>query len=275
MKADQLAINSITTRQSSLDEALDAYAAAGFRNIEFHLPLAKDAGVDQVRLKLAKHGLTSIGGFDVALSCFGEPNERERSLAALLDNARFLHELGGGVLVFGTDGPNEPSLDALETVAEALVTTVDGIAELNVVLALEFNWGPLVRSLESAIRVVGQVNHPRIGVLFDPAHYRTTVTKLEQLTPQNVRWIKHVHFNDMNGTPGEFANCNTDRVLPGEGVLGLKRIITALEAGGYRGFFSVELFSEELWSLPAAEAAARCYASCLNFCEASAPAAHG
>ena len=41
MNQTQLAINSISTRQDSLAEALSAYADAGFSEVEFHLPLLK------------------------------------------------------------------------------------------------------------------------------------------------------------------------------------------------------------------------------------------
>jgi hypothetical protein len=37
MKAEQLAINSQCTFHRNLEEALDAYAAAGFQNVEPHL----------------------------------------------------------------------------------------------------------------------------------------------------------------------------------------------------------------------------------------------
>ena len=46
MQPSQLAINSVSTRRQGqpqgLVEALDAYSAAGFRNVEFVLALIKD-----------------------------------------------------------------------------------------------------------------------------------------------------------------------------------------------------------------------------------------
>ena len=56
-------------------------------------------------------------------------------------------------------------------------------------------------------------------------------------------------------------------MLPGEGVVDLPRIISALEQNGYRGYFSIEMFSANLWRLPAGEAARRCYESLLPLCE--------
>ena len=42
MRAEQLAMHSLTTSHRNLEEALDAYAVAGFRNVEpSYLPLVE------------------------------------------------------------------------------------------------------------------------------------------------------------------------------------------------------------------------------------------
>ncbi|HYI24655.1 MAG TPA: TIM barrel protein, partial [Thermomicrobiales bacterium] len=76
----------------------------------------------------------------------------------------------------------------------------------------------------------------------------------------------HVHLDDMANKPADLSNCNADRVLPGAGVLDLAVIIGRLEEHGYDGFFSMEMFNEDLWALPAAEAARQCYQSLLPYC---------
>ncbi len=274
MKIEQLAINSVSTRHEDLVEALDAYAAAGFRNVEFVLPhvkdwLARGHDVDDVRHLLAARNLRAIGGFEKALECFSAPESRQANYELHLRNARLIHEFGGGTLVVGTDGPAQPVADplaALDTVAGTLSNLARQIEGLDVAIALEFNWGPLIKSLHSAVLVAARVDHPQVGVLFDPAHYHTTPTKFEHLTATTVRWIKHVHLNDMRDKPGDLSNCNSDRVLPGEGILDLEALIATLERYGYNGYFSIEMFNEDLWHLPAAEAARRCYASLIPLC---------
>jgi 2-keto-myo-inositol isomerase len=271
MKTSQLAINSVSTRHDGLEAALEAYAAAGFHSVEFVLPLIKDYlaqghTVGDVRRLLEHRQLRAIGGFQTHVECFTLPEARRANHAIHLQNAALIHDLGGGTLVVGTDGPPQPSLEALATVAEALHGLAREIEGMNVSIALEFNWSPLVKSLHSAVQVVEKVDHRQVGVLFDPAHYHTTVTKFEHLNAATVPWIKHVHLDDMRDKPGELSNCNSDRVLPGEGILDLAALIAALERHGYQGFFSIEMFNEELWQLPAAEAARRCYRSLLPLC---------
>ena len=275
MQLSQLAINSVSTRQQGqpqgFKEALEAYAAAGFHNVEFVLPLVKDwlaqgHTIDEARQTLASGNLRAIGGFQTHVECFTPPEEQRTNHETHLKNASLIHDLGGGTLVVGTDGPPQPSVGALDTVAEVLSVLAQKIAGMKVNIAIEFNWSPLVKSLHSAVLVAQKVNHPQVGVLFDPAHYHCTVTKLEHLNPDTVKWIKHVHFNDMADKPGELSNCNSDRVLPGQGILDLHGLIAALEKYGYNGFFSIEMFNENLWQLSIAEAARQCYQSLLPYC---------
>ena len=274
MKVSQIAINSASTIQNDLEGALAAYAAAGFRNVELNSELfrlvkeraRKDGGSDDVRRFLAEHDLQVIGGAEEPVECFVSPEARRANLELQVEQATLICELGGGTLVVGTDGPSEPSLEALDNVAGALRELAERIEGLGVNVALEFNWSPLIRSLQSAVLVAEKVRHQQVGVLFDPAHYYTTPTKLEHLTADAVGWIKHVHLNDMSDKPGDLAHRDFDRVLPGQGVLDLETIIATIERHGYERFFSIELFSEELWRLPAEEAARRCYKSLLPLC---------
>ena len=59
---------------------------------------------------------------------------------------------------------------------------------------------------------------------------------------------------------------NSDRVLPGEGCLDLQQIFGRLEQFGYKGYFSIEMFDEELWAMSAEAAAKRMYDSLLPLC---------
>ena len=105
-----------------------------------------------------------------------------------------------------------------------------------------------------------------VGVLFDPAHYHCTPTKFDQLNAETIPLIKHVHVDDMRDKPGELSDCNGDRVLPGQGCLDLPTLCGQIETHGYQGYFSIEMFSDELWAMPAGEAAKLMYESLRYLC---------
>ena len=180
----------------------------------------------------------------------------------VIANAQLISQLGGGMLVVGTDGPAdnpaEKSFIALDAIGRTMLSLIEK-SPADVSLAVEFNWSPIVKSLKSAKAVVDAANHPRVGILFDPAHFYCTPSKFDDLTADTVKKILHVHVDDMREKPGDLSNCNDDRVLPGEGCLDLKALLGRIESLGYRGFFSLELFNADLWKLPVEEAASRSY----------------
>ena len=272
MRVEQLAINSQCTSHRSLEEALDAYAAVGFRNVEPHLNLVKDwlddgHTVEQTRRLFEDRGQRVVASSQLEVACFGSPDALLPNLRANAANAELIRELGADKMIVGTDGPEQVTLEALDAVARALSNLARSTEGLEVDIAVEFNWSPVVKSLQSAVRVAALSDHPRVGVLFDPAHYHTTPTKLSDINAHSVQYIKHVHLDDMPDTPPDLTHRDFDRVLPGEGVLDLAGIIAALEQNGYDGFFSIEMFNAKLWQLPAKEAARRCYESLLPLCE--------
>lgn len=271
MKRSQLAINTVSLR-GEFAEILDGVAEAGFAQIEFHLAQVKsfltNRTLEDLKGSLRESGLTCIGGFEGGIDASATP-EAAANNALLVENARLLSELGGGVtqsLIVGTNMPL--GADCVKHYAQVVGEVAGQMAPLGVNLLLEFNWGA-VKTLPLAAEIVRQSGAANAGVLFDPAHFYCTPTKMEDLTPENVATIKHVHVNNMRRKAAELSNCNSDRLLPDDpdGVLDLKSIFGLLETHGYRGIYSMEMFSDELWALPPQQAAQQMFESLLSLCD--------
>jgi sugar phosphate isomerase/epimerase len=100
MKAEQLAIHSLSTAHRNLEEALDAYSAAGFRYVEPYLPLVKawiEDGhtVDETRELFDARDLQLIASSELAVECFHASDVLLPNLRANAENARLISELGG------------------------------------------------------------------------------------------------------------------------------------------------------------------------------------
>lgn len=263
MDPSQLAINSVSVKADSLEVMLDAFASAGFAQVEFQLPVLKTWLAEGHRLAdlqalLDRYQLGFIGGFEAQVLCFADEPKQQANRELQRANAKLVDALGGGTIVVGSDGPAQPRDDDLLVVGRALGELAEELPE-SVSMALEFNWSPVVRSVKSAYEVVVAADHPRVGILFDPAHYHCTPSKFEDLTRDVCRRIQHVHVDDMRDKPGDRSQCNADRVLPGEGCLDLPRILNTIEDAGYSGWFSLEMFNADLWALPPHEAAKLMY----------------
>jgi 2-keto-myo-inositol isomerase len=269
MRVDQIAINSVSTSGETLEERLDAYAAAGFRNIEFQLGhvktfLGHGRSPQDARKLLDQRGLTCTGGFETHLAVFAPWEEREKNHENIVANAALLQTLGGSCLVVGTDGPPSPVDDPVGVISRVFGEVAERMEPYGVKLLIEFNWSPIVKSLRTAAEVARRSGSANAGVLFDTAHYHCTPSKFEQIDSATVDLIGNVHVNDMRDKPGELSHCNDDRELPGEGHLDLQAILGRIGSFGYEGYYVLEMFSDRLWAMPAAEAARLMYASMLR-----------
>lgn len=273
MKTSQIAIATASTAPGEpWEEKLAAYSAAGFRRVELQLDQAKrwmtrGRRAGDLGKLLENFQLRCIGGFECPIECFSDAGRQRENHNLLVANARLLAELGGEVLVVGTDGPSENSLSALETIGAVMRKTAERFPK-SVALAVEFNWSPVVKSLRSAVGVAQAARSERVGIVFDVAHYHCTSSKLEDINHVSVPLFKHVHINDMRPKPGEHSHCNDDRVLPGSGQGGLdvKGIVRRIESLGYRGYFSLELFNPELWKVPSEKISGEMYRAMAGLC---------
>ena len=119
-------MHSLTTKHRNLEEALDAYAAAGFRNVEPYLPLVKawlEDGhtLEHTRELFDSYGLRFIASSELAVECFHASDVLLPNLRANAENARLIHELGGSAMIVHTDGPEQVTAASLDPIARALV----------------------------------------------------------------------------------------------------------------------------------------------------------
>ncbi len=63
------------------------------------------------------------------------------------------------------------------------------------------------------------------------------------------------HFNDAPASPHQFEQTDADRVYPGDGILPLNAFLRDLDAIGYEGFLSLELFNPGYWTRDLSEVA--------------------
>src|SRR3712207_9100786 len=87
-------------------------------------------------------------------------------------------------MIVHTDGPEQVTAGSLDPIARALLDLAEATEDVGVDIAIEFNWSPIIKSLQSAVRVAQIADHPRVSVLFDTAHYHVTPTKLADINQE-------------------------------------------------------------------------------------------
>jgi sugar phosphate isomerase/epimerase len=154
----------------------------------------------------------------------------------------------------------------------ALVDAIGAVAEragtLGMALCVEFIPGSGIPDLATAVRISAAAGS-NVGILVDTWHFaRTggTPAELRELAPGSVRCIQVNDRIDGEGGPvegpgGPVYPTMANRRLPGDGELPLAELVGALLANSPGVPVGIEVFSDEMRSLPAQTAAHRAAAA--------------
>ncbi len=112
-----------------------------------------------------------------------------------------------------------------------------------------------INTIDDAIDIVQRSGHPDATVVVDPFHCWRGGGPVASLSKLNGSQIAISHFNDSPAVPAASLQEDSDRVMPGDGVVDLKFYCDQLSSTGYNGYLSLELFREDLWAKDALEVA--------------------
>ena len=114
--------------------------------------------------------------------------------------------------------------------------------QFNMVLRIEFpRNSTFISTLPTILKMTRAAAHPNIAPMLDCYHFWSGLSKLEDLDMILPGEIGHVHFQDVPDIPRELLDLST-RIIPGDGISPLTRILSKLSEKGYAGPLSVELF---------------------------------
>ncbi len=252
----KLAFNGATTIKASLADDIVCARLAGFEMIEIWksklLSTLKTGGIEVVRQLLEQNRLKPLTINSIEQATFSENRqEKFKECEELCEIAR---ELGVEAIVV-VPGFLREKLDEARIVKES----VDVLREMSKIaghfgvrLGFEFLGfsNCSVNKLTVAWEIVRQVGEDNVGLIVDTCHFFSGGSRLEELEKIDPHKIVVVHVNDL---PKLENVADSDRVMPGEGILPLRDFFRTLKNIGYDGPISIELFNESYWNKPACE----------------------
>lgn len=253
----RLSLNQRTTANWNLREAVDGAAAAGLPAIGLWREPVAEVGVDAARRIVDAAGLrvSSLcrGGF------FTDPDTRARRD----DNRRAVDEaaaLATDVLILVSGGlPDQQTgvADARNQVADAIAELVPYARQHGVRLAVEA-LHPMFCSDRCVISTLDQATdialaHPpdAVGVVVDAYHLWWDPNLDDAIARAGDRIVSFQVCDWVTPLP---EGVLTGRGVMGDGCIPLRAMRRAVEKVGYTGPIEVEIFNDELWSRPGAEA---------------------
>ncbi|MBM4456666.1 MAG: sugar phosphate isomerase/epimerase [Chloroflexi bacterium] len=251
-----LAFHGATTMPQDLETDVAVTAAAGFRALEVWA-----AKIDRY---LAVHSVADLNALfvnagvmpltinSIEFIAFRLAEEYAAIRVRCRELSRIAQAIGCPTVVVVPSPTPDRSLPWDEVVAEyvRVLRDLGEIAdEFGVRLSFEFlgfGWCS-VRTPRAAAEIVRAVGRANVGMTVDAAHFYGGGGLLEELEQLDPARIFAFHLDDLEDTPKE-AITDATRVLPGLGIVPLADICRRLQAIGYDGPCSIELFRPEYWS---------------------------
>lgn len=257
VKRLKFAFNGATTMGASLAEDIVCAKKTGFEMLEIWKSKLFDTiesdGVEAVKELFEQNALKPVTINSIEQATFSNREEKFKECERLCELANTLNV----VAIVVVPGFVRERLDE-GTVVKESVEVLKQMARIagrfKVKLGFEFLGFPdcSVNTLVLAWKIVEQVGEDNVGLIIDTCHFFAGGSKLQDLERVDASKIVIVHVNDL---PKLEDVKDSDRLMPGDGILPLRDFFKTLRKIGYSGPVSVELFNERYWQLSACEVA--------------------
>lgn len=242
-------LNTSTIQPTPLLEKIRLAGKHGFQAVELWLSdveqyVAEEGRLTDITAALADNGL--IVPCTIALKGWVDADEQD--YAATLDTCRrrfaLAAQLGARFLVAT---PSRPAAE-ITLITQRYRDLLRIGRSMGVRPAMEFlGFSQSVFTVGQAWKVVVDCGEPDATLVLDSFHLYRGGSDLSDCEPIPAERIANYHINDAPAYPPRLEQADSDRVMPGEGILDLESQISLLRRKDYRGPVSLELFNRELW----------------------------
>ena len=244
-----LSMHQNTARAAGYRGSLEGWAKAGIQYVELNDRLL-DGFLESDTLPAARRVLTDLGLTPVsaaaALPDIWIPGPaRATSLETWRRRCDQFANLGLRKIY-------SPSITNRDVTEEDFASTPDALRETGEI-AREYDLTSMIEfirtsthlaTLTSSLKVIREAAHPNVRPMLDFFHFWSGLSKFEDLDLLEPGELAHAHFQDLLDTPRELID-NNARLIPGDGIAPVVRMLQKLAERQYAGALSVELFRAE------------------------------
>jgi sugar phosphate isomerase/epimerase len=242
-------ISECTTFPATFEEDVAAYREAGADGIgiwEFKLGTGRD--MDRLT-SLSESGLRATICVPEVPSIYpdgyftqpADPRARTRALSDAV--RRFAPFEPVAILAVTGDPAGRDTIEMRRMTVEGLRDVARVAADFGISIGVEpyrVTSGALVTTLPDTVALVDEIDAPNVGVVLDLWH-AWDLAGIEDDIRRHAGRLVGVQVNDWRQPTRSWA----DRVLPGDGIIDLPALFRALDEGGYRGWYDLEIFSDD------------------------------
>lgn len=264
------------TLAGPLEAKLKAVRAAGFTQI---MLAARDivghpAGME-VAIQAVRDSGLRVTGFQVLRDFEGLSGHLHSYKVEIAKQMVLMaHALGAKVLL-ACSSTSQHATDDLDTIARDLRKLAMLAIPYGIRVAYEgLSWGRHINEYHQSWEVVQRADCPNLGIGIDSYHIMATQTPLDALDaidPAKIYLVQLADFmwNEVRTAQERMETARHFRVFPGEGVHSaeLTALVLKLDALGYCGDYSFEVFNDDYQQLPLPFVARRAWDSAVWLAE--------
>jgi len=244
-----LAMHQNTTGAAGFRASMEGWSRAGIRYAELGAPQL-DAFLETDTLPAARRllsdlDLTPVSGAVVLQDLWLPGPARAESLEAWRRGCERMAEVGLSQVYCPSVTNRRLTQADFDATPEAISEAAAIAAEFDLTCMIEFTrTSTHLATLTSSLEMIRASGHPAVRPMLDFFHFWSGLSKFEDLDLLEPGELAHVHFQDLRPGPRELID-NDSRLIPGDGIAPVVRILRKLVEKEYRGALSVELFRAE------------------------------
>ena len=241
-----LAIHQNTSRAAGFRGSLEGWARAGIRYVELNDGLL-DGFLEGDTLAGARRllddlGMTPVCGATALQDIWIPGPERAASLDTWRRRCDQFASLGLQKIYSPSITSRPVTPDDFAATPDCIREAGDIAQEYGLTTMIEFTRNSThLATLTSSLAVIRAAAHPGVRPMLDFFHFWSGLSKFEDLDLLEPGELAHAHFQDLLDTPRELIN-NDARIIPGDGIAPVVRILEKLAEKEFTGALSVELF---------------------------------
>jgi len=265
MNKPDFAVSEFTSWHLSFEEDIELYLELAVDAIEIcERKLSKDFELARAQLNQAKENKLRVSSIQPRVHALF-PDSMTRDIA---DPVRRMAEYKKSIDLFSEFFPDTPMVTisgnapdynyryAYQTALELYSELADYAAAKNMRIMFEplnpilMNNDSFVCSLDDALELIQTINRKNFGLMLDVWHIWHEPDIYERIASLN-GLIMGVHISDW---PAQKPRAVADRLIPGEGIINLAKLFSAIQKSGYQGAYCLEIFSadylpDSLWKI--------------------------
>jgi len=235
----------------SIEEEIAVTAQAGYDGIEIWIMRLQkyiDEGKSLADLKkrIDDSGLTVENAIGFASWIVDDDAARARGLEQMKREMGWLAQIGCPRIAAPASGATGKRIDDLEACGKRYRAILE-LGDREGVTPILEQWGgsATLQKLPDVVAIAMLAEHPKAALLLDAYHHYKGGNSYVGIGLLNGRAMPVFHINDYPADPPRETIADKDRVFPGDGICPFDVLLPALDAAGFDGVFSLELFNQD------------------------------